>query len=68
LTQFDFALRRQFKFTERWNLEFSVEAFNILNHPNFGNIDNCRCDFPATFGQATQMLNNALSDGGGAGL
>jgi len=67
LTQIDFALRRQFSFSERWKLEFSAEAFNILNHPNFGNVDACTCDAPGTFGQATQMLNNALSAGNGQG-
>ena len=68
LTQLDFSFRRQFRLTEQWNLQFSAEAFNILNHPNFGNIDNNLQDSPGTFGQATQTLNNALSDGSGAGF
>ena len=64
LTQVDFALRRSFKLAERWNLQFSGEAFNVLNHPNFGTVDTCTCDSPGTFGQATTMLNNGLSQGG----
>ncbi len=33
--QADFALHRQFNFTERVNLQFRGEFFNIFNHPNF---------------------------------
>ena len=35
--QIDFALHRTFRFTEGTSLQFRVEAFNILNHPNFAN-------------------------------
>ena len=35
-----------------------AEAFNLLNHPNFGYIDPYLTD--ATFGEATQMLNQSL--------
>jgi hypothetical protein len=35
--QIDFALHRTFRFTERTSLQLRVEAFNILNHPNFAN-------------------------------
>lgn len=60
--QIDIALRRQFNLTERMNLQFRVELFNIFNHPNFGdpvnNINN------GLFGQSTQMLGSSLGGGG----
>jgi hypothetical protein len=64
--QADFALRREFPIHDRLHLQFRAEAFNILNHPNFSNIDNQLGDgpySPATlngFGGARSTLNNAL--------
>ncbi len=56
--QVDLALRRQFKLTEKLNLQFRAEAFNVFNHPNFGAIQtNLNA---ANFGQATNMLNRQL--------
>ena len=66
--QLDASLRRQFTFTESWNLQFSVEFFNLFNHPNFGtssidpNLSNV-----GTFGRASQTLASALSPGQGQG-
>jgi hypothetical protein len=54
--QIDFAIHRQFNFTERVNLQFRSEFFNLFNHPNFGGIDNFLGD--GTFGQAVNTLNN----------
>jgi hypothetical protein len=34
--QIDLSLRRKFKLTERVNLQFGTDFFNILNHPSFG--------------------------------
>jgi hypothetical protein len=39
----DMALFRNFKLTERFNLQFRAQAFNIFNHPLFGN-PNGSCD------------------------
>jgi hypothetical protein len=57
-TQMDTSLGRPFKMRESLSLLFRVDAFNILNHPNFGNpVSNF--DDPL-FGRSTSMLNNFL--------
>ncbi len=56
--QIDLALRRQFNLTEKVNLQFRAEAFNVFNHPNFGTITTLLTS--ASFGQATNMLNRQL--------
>ncbi len=57
--QIDMAIRRQFNLTEKLNLQFRAEAFNIFNHPNFGTINNSLTS--TTFGQATNMLGTQLT-------
>ena len=56
--QLDFALRRQFNLKERWNLQFSAEAFNVFNHPNFGPLNPSLNS--ASFGEPTAMLGRSL--------
>ena len=60
LWQNDLAIQRNFPIHERLVLKFRAEAFNIFNHPNFGNIDNNLQDGPALFGRATNTLNVQL--------
>ena len=46
--QVDMAVHRQFKLSEHTGLQFRVEAFNVLNHPNFSN--------PSREGYSNQVL------------
>ncbi len=67
MTQWDFAVHRDFPIHEALKLQFRAEMFNVLNHPNFGPQDGDLID--PTFGVATQMLGNSMSSsnvGGGA--
>lgn len=57
-TQFNVAVRRHFSISERVGLQFRAEAFNILNHPNFGYVNPTLST--ANFGYATKMLNQSL--------
>jgi outer membrane receptor protein involved in Fe transport len=65
LTQWDFAVHRDFPIYERLTLQFRAELFNLFNHPNFGP--------PQTdltvgqFGLSTQMLGQYLGGGLGGG-
>jgi hypothetical protein len=58
----DFALRRQFEAGDRARIQFRAEAFNILNHPDFGAIYNRLIYGPTLFGQAYNTLNIGLKN------
>jgi hypothetical protein len=58
--QIDFALHRQFTFTERVHLQFRGEFFNVFNHPNFGSFHPNLFDGPGVFGLALGTLNGGL--------
>jgi hypothetical protein len=67
MSQLDLALEREFRVHERFAIEVRAEAFNLLNHPNFGNPDSFLSD--PTFGRSVSMLNQFLGTGGpSAGL
>jgi Carboxypeptidase regulatory-like domain len=58
--QADLTLRRDFPFNDRVGLQFRAEAYNIFNHPIFGDIYNSLTDGAALFGntydtQSTQL-------------
>jgi hypothetical protein len=46
----DFSVVKNTKITEKFNLQFRTELFDIFNHPNFGNPNNV---VTSTFGQVT---------------
>jgi hypothetical protein len=58
LSQSDFSLRRQIRWTEKVSLQIRADAFNLFNHPNFaspeGRLNN------ANFGVSTQMFGSGL--------
>ena len=63
--QADVAFQRQLHVTEKLELRFRGEFFNLFNHPNFGTPDNNLTD--ALFGQSTQTLASSLGSGGANG-
>lgn len=68
LVEMDIGLRRQFDISERVNLQFRAEGFNVINHPNFGNplntLGTCALGVPCTpevgFGTSQAMLNQSM--------
>jgi Carboxypeptidase regulatory-like domain/TonB-dependent Receptor Plug Domain len=61
-TEFDGAIRREFGLGERAHLQLRAEAFNILNHPDFGSIYNSLTYGPDQFGLAYNTLNVAFKN------
>ncbi len=63
--QADLAFQRQFHLTERMQLRFRGEFFNIFNHPNFGPPTNNLTS--PLFGYSTATLASSLGSGGANG-
>jgi hypothetical protein len=67
MAQLDMAVSRDFPIREKIALQFRVDAFNALNHPNFA--DPVRYLDNPLFGQSASMLNMMLGTGSpGSGL
>lgn len=49
LTQLDFDVRRKFRITERIDLQWRADFFNLLNHPNYGLMDGAFGSFGPPF-------------------
>jgi hypothetical protein len=61
MAQLDLSLRRQFHLSDRAALDTRLEAFNALNHANFG--DPMRFLASPLFGQPASMLNLMMGNG-----
>lgn len=61
-SQINLAVRREFPLPAGTHLQLRLDAFNVLNHPQFGYTDPVLTD--ALFGQATLMLNQSFGSTG----
>jgi hypothetical protein len=61
LFDIDLAVSRQFRVVERFSLQVRAEAFNILNHPNFGS-PNANVS-SSSFGQITSASDPRILQG-----
>jgi Carboxypeptidase regulatory-like domain/TonB dependent receptor len=67
IQMWDLSLFKQFKFTERYQLQFRAEFFNAFNHPNFAN-PSANISSPGSFGKVSNTLSPILgTDSGGPG-
>jgi len=61
---FNVAMNKTFALTERVQLQFRAEAFNVANHPNFLNINTAfNPSNPASFGQALSAADPRILEG-----
>lgn len=59
--EIDTGLQRKVTISERLALDFRVEAFNLLNHPIYGQPDSNVSDGPGAFGVITSELNTGAT-------
>ncbi|HUI42294.1 MAG TPA: TonB-dependent receptor, partial [Terriglobia bacterium] len=59
--EIDTALQKEIPLTERLKLEFRAEAFNLLNHPIYGDPDSDVSDGAGEFGVVTSELNSGAT-------
>jgi Carboxypeptidase regulatory-like domain len=60
--QFDAQISRTFPIHERFNLVFRLEAFNVLNHPNFAFSSATQSLTSSTFGQLSTTPSTTSTD------
>jgi hypothetical protein len=60
--QANVAIRREMPIYDRLTIQLRAETFNVLNHPNFGYIDQSLSD--SLFGRSTKMLNQSFGPTG----
>ncbi|HKV38329.1 MAG TPA: hypothetical protein VJX67_03885, partial [Blastocatellia bacterium] len=58
LIELDAAVMRDFRLSERFNLQFRAEAFNLANHPNFAD-PNPYVDIPSVAGSITSTTTTS---------
>lgn len=63
--QLDSAVRREIRIRERVSIQLRGEAFNLFNHPNFGDPINTLTN--ASFGLSNSMYGSGLAAGGLSG-
>jgi len=59
--EIDTALQKDITLTERLGLLFRAEAFNLFNHPIYGDPDSDVSDGPGVFGVITSQLNSGAT-------
>ncbi len=55
----DASLSRGFQIYERLNMQLRLEAFNVLNHPNFSNPSTLSINSTSSFGKITSTASGS---------
>ena len=58
LTRLDLALHKEVRLSEKTRIQFRVEAFNVLNHPNFAAPSMLNFSDPANFARISATLDD----------